>query len=421
MNRTGAMNASPNDVWKLLMAVAVTSLMGVISDSAVGQDAGKSTAVGPDRASNVQRRSEFLHTRKKCEQGGPVRVGFIGGSITEMNGYRPMVADWLKSRFPKAEFQFINAGISSTCSTTGAFRLSRDVLKGGMVDLLFVEFAVNDDQDAAHARDQCTRGMEGIVRQLRSHNPSADMVITYFVNPGMRELLKKGETPLPIECHEAVARHYGVSSVNLAREVAERITDGSLTWAEFGGTHPKPAGNRIAADLIAGMLDDAWKGTLPEGTTATPHDFPEEPLDPLNYGRGRLVPASDAMLEKGWSIKLPDWKAIPGSKRARFTGIDLLVAEEPGASLTLDFDGTAIGAFVVAGPDAGQLEYSIDGSEYESVDLFHRFSKGLHYPRTVMFADSLDAGPHKLKLRVSRDHNEQSRGTAARILAFAAN
>ena len=31
-------------------------------------------------------------------------------------------------------------------STTGAFRLERDVLSAGPLDLLFVEFAVNDDQ-----------------------------------------------------------------------------------------------------------------------------------------------------------------------------------------------------------------------------------------------------------------------------------
>ena len=41
--------------------------------------------------------------------------------------------------------------IASTCSTTGAFRLRDDVLIKGPVDLFFIEFAVNDDQDAGHA------------------------------------------------------------------------------------------------------------------------------------------------------------------------------------------------------------------------------------------------------------------------------
>jgi hypothetical protein len=57
----------------------------------------------------------------------------------------------LQRRFPDTKFTFTDAGLSSTCSTTGAFRLSTDVLSQGPVDLLFIEFAVNDDQDAGHA------------------------------------------------------------------------------------------------------------------------------------------------------------------------------------------------------------------------------------------------------------------------------
>src|SRR5512136_862597 len=73
-------------------------------------------------------------------------VVFMGGSITEMDGYRPMVCELLRKRFPETEFAFTNAGIASTCSTTGAFRLQADVLAKGPVDLFLVEFAVNDDQ-----------------------------------------------------------------------------------------------------------------------------------------------------------------------------------------------------------------------------------------------------------------------------------
>ena len=39
----------------------------------------------------------------------------------------------------------------------------------------------------------------------------------------------------------------------------------------------------------------------------------------------------------------------------------MLVSEKPEATLKLKFNGTAIGMFVVAGPDAGVVEYSIDG------------------------------------------------------------
>ena len=118
------------------------------------------------------------------------RLGVVtmGGSITEnKRGHSAQIPEWLKQRFPKADFQFTNAGIASTCSTTGAFRLETDVLSTGRVDLLIVEFAVNDDQDAGHAKRECIRGMEGIVRHLRRAQPRADILMVQYVNPGMLE------------------------------------------------------------------------------------------------------------------------------------------------------------------------------------------------------------------------------------------
>ena len=81
------------------------------------------------------------------------------------------------------KFDFVNAGIGSTCSTTGAFRLKKDVLSKGRIDLLFVEFAVNDDQDAQHTSTECLRAMEGIARQALASNPVMDIVFLYTTNP----------------------------------------------------------------------------------------------------------------------------------------------------------------------------------------------------------------------------------------------
>ena len=121
---------------------------------------------------NSLQRFESQQQQQQQQQQQPARVAFMGGSITEMDGYRPMVATWLQERFPATPFDFVAAGISSTCSTTGAFRLEADVLQstggsfdsGPGLDLFFVEFAVNDDQDAMHSHHECVKGMEGIIR-----------------------------------------------------------------------------------------------------------------------------------------------------------------------------------------------------------------------------------------------------------------
>ncbi len=143
---------------------------------------------------NVHLRNHFDNSWVAFAGKKKGKVAFIGGSITEMNGYRVMVEEDLRRRFPATDFTFVNAGISSTCSTTGAHRLARDVLST-QPDLLFVEFAVNDDQDASHAERECRRGMEGILRQARVTNPAMDIVVTHFVNPPMLELLKHNKTP----------------------------------------------------------------------------------------------------------------------------------------------------------------------------------------------------------------------------------
>ncbi len=376
-------------------------------------------SIAVPRGANVHLRSRFDNSRSTFEQTKLGTVAFLGGSITEMNGYRVMVERWLQERFPETEFQFVNAGISSTCSTTGAFRLSRDVLATDP-DLLFVEFAVNDDQDAMHAPRECLRGMEGILRHARMHSPHMDVVVTHFVNPTMLETLQRGQTPTSSREHEAVAKHYGVSTVDLAHEVATRISGGGLTWKAYGGTHPGETGNRIAAEMVADLLATAWRTPLADGNEPAKHRLPK-PIDPHSYFRGRLVDVSAADCDHHWKRDRPDWPTIQGAMRDRFKEEVLLWTDQVGAELELAFEGHTVGAYLLAGPDAGTVEVSIDGGPTREFDLYHRFSKGLHYPRTLLFDGDLDGGKHTLKLRVVKNRNGASSGHAVRILDFVVN
>lgn len=406
----------PRAPWLRSMFRASSLLLLVtVSLSAAGK-----RALGAERpfGDHVQLRGRLDNARIRFQTDKRGTVAFLGGSITEMEGYRPMVADLLKRRFPDTAFTFINAGIASTCSTTGAFRLATDVFGHGPVDLLFVEFAVNDDKDAAHTRAECIRGLEGIVRHARRENPNIDIVVTFFVNEGMLKTLQDGKVPLTSDAHSAVARHYDLSTIDLAAEVADEITAGKLTWEKYGGVHPAPFGNAICASMIDELLDRAWSAPLPPGAAMTAHPLPE-PLDPLNYERGRFIDPADAKAGAGWTLGVPDWKHLDGAKRARFTSIPMLCSTEPGAEATLAFEGTAVGAYVVAGPDAGMVEARVDEGPFKRVDLYHRFSKGLHYPRTVMFAEDLKPGKHTLTLRVSKETS--SAGHAVRVMQFVAN
>ncbi len=95
----------------------------------------------------------------KAKAGKPLKVGFIGGSITQGNaGYRPQVLRYLQAMFPHNDIKALNAGVSGTGTDLGACRIREQLLQY-QPDLIFVEFAVN----GAYAE-----GMEGIVRQALS-------------------------------------------------------------------------------------------------------------------------------------------------------------------------------------------------------------------------------------------------------------
>jgi len=376
--------------------------------------------VAPTSDANIHLRGRFQNARRHFENQKKGHVAFIGGSITEMNGYRPLVMAILQRRFPETEFTFTDAGISSTCSTTGAFRLHDHVLSKGPVDLFFVEFAVNDDQDAHHAYRECLRGMEGIVRRTRRHNPNADIVIVYFINPGMLATWQAGQIPLSVRAHDEVARHYGVSTINLAKETAEQIQAGTLTWEQYGGTHPGPIGNTLCATLIDRLMSKAWRGPIAPGAGPIAHPMPDA-LDARSYFHGRLIAPDQTQITRGMAVRTPDWSTLAGACRGRFAKSRLLCAEEPGAELTLPFQGTAVGAYVLAGPDAGIVEVSIDGRPSRAVNLYDDYSKGLHYPRTVMFDADLKPGKHILRLRVSDEKDPRSSGHALRVLHFVEN
>ncbi|HEX4000930.1 MAG TPA: GDSL-type esterase/lipase family protein [Pirellulales bacterium] len=366
-------------------------------------------------------RGGLQNCRTHFEREKTGRVVFLGGSITEMDGWRELVCKDLERRFPQTKFDFINAGISSTGSTPGAFRLMRDVFGRGPVDLLFEEAAVNDDTNSFSDEAQI-RGMEGIVRHARLVQPEIDIVLLQFVDPGKMVLINQGKTPAVIANHEKVADFYRLPSIDLAREVTERIRAGQFTWEkDFRDLHPAPFGQALYARSIARLFDAAWKEPLAAGAMVEAHPLPLKPIDPKSYFRGRLGDIHDAKIVAGWKIDNA-WK--PHDKagtRKRFVDVPMLVADGPGATLTLRFSGTAIGIFVAAGPDAGIVEYSVDGRPAKSQDLFTQWSSGLHIPWTYVLNGDLSDGEHELTLRIAGKKNPASTGHACRIVDFLLN
>lgn len=330
-------------------------------------------------------------------------VAFVGGSITEMKGWKEKISKSLTERFPETKFEFIHAGIPSTGSSAGAFRLTYDVLSKGKIDLLFEEASVND---TGQSEERDISGMEGIVRQVLKANPYTDLVMMYFVDPTKMFIYNSGKVPPTIEAHNRVAEHYQLPSLNLAKEITARINAKEFTWeGDFKGLHPSPFGYELFFQSMRSWLENCWK-QAGSPTKPKPQSIPSQ-MDPYSivcglYGNiHKADKSSGGRIDKKWS---------PTDKirtRKRYVDVPILISSTPGAKIKFSFKGTAIGICNVSGPDAGILEYSIDGGKFQEEDLYTKNSNALYLNQYLVLYDTLTPAHHQLILRVSEMKNEK--------------
>lgn len=352
---------------------------------------------------------------------GAATVAFLGGSITHNPGWQDSVCQYLQTKFPQTEFHFINAGISSLGSLPDVFRLQQDVLDSGKIDLLFIEAAVNDRVNETDSTTQI-RSLEGIVRHARKKNPKMNIVLMSFADPEKLKDYQEEKIPVEVGNHELIASYYHLPSVNLAKGVYDKIKAGEFSWEkDFKDAHLSPFGQKIYFNTIKELLEKCFEKSATGITNEISYSLPL-PLDKWNFANGKYLSIKKAGLKRGWKL-IKNWQ--PKDKkiqtRAGFVNRPMLEATVPGASLALSFKGTAIGMAVISGPDAGKIEYSIDNGIYQTIDLYTRWSSYLHLPWYVLFAGGLKNKEHTIKIRIAKDKNPESKGTACRIVYFLLN
>jgi lysophospholipase L1-like esterase len=178
----------------------------------------------------------------KCRAGGPVTVAYLGGSITAADGWRPFTTKWLREQFTGADIKEVNAAIGGTGSLLGVFRLQKHVLQYDP-DLVFVEFAVNDNgtpNDSVHAT------MEGIVRQCWSREEKPDIVFTYTTAHNL---------DIPLQRHQDVADAYGIPTVDFQKPI-QALCPALIDWQILAAdtVHPNAWGHAIYAATLATYL-----------------------------------------------------------------------------------------------------------------------------------------------------------------------
>lgn len=364
-------------------------------------------------------RDNINHTLGLIADKKEVTIAFLGGSITFNPGWRPMLCSFLRKRFPDTKFRFIDAGIPSLGSLPHTFRLQRDVLDSGKVDLMFIEAAVNDRVNKTDSLTQI-RDLEGIVRHARRSNPAMDMILMEFADPYKNADYDRNITPVEIKSHELIAEHYHLPSINLAKEVHDKIANHEFDWEkDFKDLHPAMFGQELYVYNIQSLLEACWKAyqsTPKNAKTAIP-----AMLDQFSFTGGSYVAVNKAKYVKGWKLS-PDWTPADGAgTRPGFVHVPVLENTQADAGLTFDFSGNATGIAIVSGPDAGMISYAIDDQSYRQIDLFTEWSSGLHLPWYLLLGSGLSKGHHQLHIKVLPQKNQQSKGNACRIVYFLCN
>lgn len=366
-------------------------------------------------ATECRARGGLPNFYKKLSDGGAVRIGYLGGSITAQPGWRPKTLAWFQREYPNVAVSEINAAIGGTGSGLGVFRLEQDVLQH-KPDLLFVEFAVNDGSGAP---DSITRSMEGIVRKTWRGNPETDICFVYTMTDNMLPDFEKGVFPRAASVFEAVADHYGIPSIHMGYEVARRTREGTVVFKapkpeteveraaladkvlfSSDGVHPHPeSGHELYLEAVVRSMEPIKAAGIPG-----PHEL-VAPMMADNWERAKLYPLDRATLSTGWAVLDPDGDAL--AKRFGNRLPALWRATAPGETISFRFRGTYAALYDLVGPDCGQVTVQVDDGD---PTVHPRFDAHCTYFRlsTLVVASGLADGEHTVTLTIHPDQPDKA-------------
>ncbi len=342
----------------------------------------------------------------KLSAGGPVRIAYLGGSITEAHGWRVFSREWFARNYPQAQVSEIRATISGTGAEFGACRLQEHVLRHAP-DLVFIEFAVNG---TGSTPTRSLRSVEGIVRQIRRHNPDTEVCFVFTLSKGMLPELRAGRWPAVVLGMKKVADHYGVPTIAFGPEVVRLEGEKKLIFSapapaedapadapivfSTDGTHPLERGHRLYTDVIVRSIPALQAAGRPG-----PHPL-IAPLDPDSWEKTALVAvdAPGVTRSAGWAkIDPPDGTEQRQRISQYFPGV--WQATRAGETLEFTFEGTGFGLSGFRGPAAGLFRVTVDDLPPMTATFYDSYSyAGRTSHRAWFYPEDLPPGKHRVKI-----------------------
>ena len=190
---------------------------------------------------------------EKARNGEDVTIAYIGGSITQGAGAKPITTECyayrsyeaFKKRFGKGNgehIHYIKAGVGGTPSELGLTRYEDDVLRGGTVvpDVVIVEFAVNDAGDETNGI--CYESL--VLKAMKGPgNPAVILLFSVFMDDyNLQDNLSR------------VGKNYDLPMVSIKNAVTPQFYEETpvITKRQFFYDlyHPSNEGHRIMSDCL---------------------------------------------------------------------------------------------------------------------------------------------------------------------------
>lgn len=368
----------------------------------------------------------------KLGEGRDVKIAYLGGSITEAEGWRVLSRQWFQSNHPSAKVTEIRATISGTGAEFGACRLRDHVLRHDP-DLVFVEFAVNG---TGNSEQRSIRTVEGIVRQIRKRSPDTDICFVYTISANFLKEIQEGREPRVMRLMDRVADHYGIPSIMMGLEVARLEKEGKLLFQgklpsgdspgtgqqgkilfSNDGIHPTlDQGHPLYLEAIVRSVPALRHGI--EGPRLLP-----PPLDPSNWENATLLPVDSAILSPGWE-KTPPPAEPERRQRLSHYFPGFWKCSRPGGTLEFTFRGTAFGLSGFRGNEAGLFSVTVDDLPPVKDTFFDTYAyagnmshrawfypkdlpEGVHHVRVELLAEA----PDKIAILKGKNLSDQEKET----------
>ncbi|WP_040951793.1 SGNH/GDSL hydrolase family protein [Gorillibacterium massiliense] len=205
---------------------------------------------------------------EKAKRGEEVTLAYIGGSITQGAGSKPIHTNCYAYRsyslfhqmfggMGEAPIHFVKAGVGGTPSELGIVRYERDILRDGAVqpDIVVVEFAVNDEGD--ETKGNC---YESLVLNILSaaKKPAVILLFSVFVNDwNLQDRLSP------------VGWHYDLPMVSVKDAVVEQFrlskAEGNIVSKRqffYDIYHPTNDGHTVMADCLAYLFAETDRAAM---------------------------------------------------------------------------------------------------------------------------------------------------------------